>query len=175
MAEQEPAHEFLVRRQSPAIVEYVVTNRPRYPSTWRIWMERLFYLSKVILIVLIGVLLTFKMVPTVELFVIEVISLVVLFLRPFKEEKLLVLQSLGLQVSSSGWFYWITERTRFIPKSNVLDIVIHEAFRGFEIRYILAIMVLNEEKLEVVFSDLLPRRTVLEKVWRGSKDCLSKE
>lgn len=171
---EERGHEFLVRQQSPATVEYVVTNRPRYPSKWWLWFEVLFMLTKVILVVLNAVLLGFRArTATTEIIVVGVISLLILLLRPYKEERLLVLQSLGLQVYSSGWFYWFTSRTRFIPKSNILDALIHEAFQGFQIRYILVIVVLGEEKLQVVFNDLLPRREVLEEVWRGTKKRLS--
>jgi len=62
--------------------------------------------------------------------------------------------------------------SRFIPTSAIQDIVIHEAFRGFEVRFYLAIVVKGEEDVVVVFSSLLPKRAILEEVWRGTRKCL---
>ena len=52
---------------------------------------------------------------------------------------------------------------------------IHEAFIGFEVRFYLAIVVRGEEDVVVVFPTLLPRRAILETVWRGAKACLYEE
>jgi phosphatidylinositol N-acetylglucosaminyltransferase subunit H len=61
---------------------------------------------------------------------------------------------------------------RFIPTTSIQDILIHEAFRGFEVRFYLFIVVKGEEDVVVVFPKLLPRREVLETVWRGARACL---
>jgi len=66
--------------------------------------------------------------------------------------------------------------------------VIHEAFKGFEVRFFLAIIVTGATEVVVVFpvsrldvnvslilmaeQKLLPRRADLEVVWRGSRRCL---
>lgn len=62
--------------------------------------------------------------------------------------------------------------TRFIPTTSIQDIFIHEAFKGFEVRFYLAIVVKGEEDVVVVFPRLLPRREILEDVWRGAKKTL---
>ncbi|KAI9655167.1 MAG: hypothetical protein M1821_005650 [Bathelium mastoideum] len=85
--------------------------------------------------------------------------------------------------------------TKFIPTTRIQDIFIHEAFKGFEVRFYLAIIVEGEEEVEVVFpvsinlewkktnikaiitlisarQKMLPRRPILEEVWRGAKSCL---
>lgn len=80
--------------------------------------------------------------------------------------------------------------TRFIPTTQIQDIVIHEAFRGFEVRFYLAILVEGESEVVVVFpvrssfhfdyvsangkcnQNLLPRRAILENVWKGARKCL---
>jgi len=54
----------------------------------------------------------------------------------------------------------------------VQDIFIHEAFKGFEVRFYLAIVVKDEKEVVVVFPTLLPRRAILEEVWRGGRACL---
>ena len=67
------------------------------------------------------------------------------------EESLLVIRSLGIQTSSISPYYLLPATTRFIPTSQVRDIFIHEAFRGFEVRYYLAVVVEGEAEVVVVF------------------------
>jgi len=67
------------------------------------------------------------------------------------EESLLVLRGLGIQTSTSSPTYLSTATTRFIPTTQIQDVVIHEAFKGFEVRYYLAVIVDGESGLVVVF------------------------
>lgn len=67
------------------------------------------------------------------------------------EESLLVLRGLGIQTTSSSSTYLQTATTRFIPTTAIQDIFIHEAFKGFEVRFYLAIVVEGEEDVVVVF------------------------
>ncbi|OCL05371.1 hypothetical protein AOQ84DRAFT_399608 [Glonium stellatum] len=92
--------------------------------------------------------------------------------RGYTEESLLVLSGLGIQTSTSSPTYLSTATTRFIPTTSIQDIFIHEAFKGFEVRFYLAIVVQGEEDVVVVFPNLLPRRRILEEVWRGARACL---
>ncbi|KAK0658187.1 Phosphatidylinositol N-acetylglucosaminyltransferase subunit gpi15 [Lasiodiplodia hormozganensis] len=92
--------------------------------------------------------------------------------RGYTEESLLVLRGLGVQTSSSSPTYLSTATTRFIPTVSIQDIFIHEAFKGFEVRFYLCIVVEGEEDTVVVFPNLLPKRQILEEVWRGTKACL---
>lgn len=71
--------------------------------------------------------------------------------RGVAEESLLVLRGLGVQTSSSSPTYLSTATTRFIPTASIQDIFIHEAFKGFEVRFYLAIVVVGEEDTVVVF------------------------
>ena len=68
------------------------------------------------------------------------------------EESLITLRTLGIQTRSLSPWYLLPATTRFIPTSQILDIFIHEAFRGFEVRYYLAVVVEGEEDVVVVFS-----------------------
>ncbi|KAI0885369.1 GPI-GlcNAc transferase complex, PIG-H component-domain-containing protein [Annulohypoxylon maeteangense] len=99
-------------------------------------------------------------------------TLYLLSLRIGVEERLLVLRGLGIQTSSSGETIFSPLKTRFIPTDKIQDILINEAFRGFEVRHILVVIVEGEEHLVVVFPKLLPRPRILEKVWRGVRGCL---
>lgn len=58
---------------------------------------------------------------------------------------------MGVQTSTSSSLYFSPWATRFIPTTAIQDIFIHEAFKGFEVRYYLAIVVEGEEDLVVVF------------------------
>lgn len=71
--------------------------------------------------------------------------------RGYTEESLLVIRGLGVQTSTSSSSYIWTSSTKFIPTSSVQDIFIHEAFKGFEVRYYLSIVVEKEDELVVVF------------------------
>lgn len=67
------------------------------------------------------------------------------------EESLLTLRTLGIQTSTLSSSYLLPSNTRFIPTSQIRDIFIHEAFRGFEVRYYLAVVVEGEGDVVVVF------------------------
>lgn len=71
--------------------------------------------------------------------------------KGYTEESLLVIRGLGVQTSTSSPSYFSTSSTRFMPTSTIQDIFIHEAFRGFEVRFYLSIVVEGEESVVVVF------------------------
>ncbi|KAH8596900.1 putative GPI-15 component of glycosylphosphatidylinositol-N-acetylglucosaminyl (GPI-GlcNAc) transferase complex [Bisporella sp. PMI_857] len=110
--------------------------------------------------------------PTPAFLPILLLSLYLALLRPSTTESLLVLRGLGIQTSSSAPTYLSTATKRFIPTSKIQDIFINEAFKGFEVRYYLTIVVDGEEDVVVVFERLLPRLKILERVWRGARACL---
>lgn len=92
--------------------------------------------------------------------------------RSSVQESLLIIRGLGIQTSTSSSSYLSTPTTRFIPTAQVQDIFIHEAFIGFSVKFYLAVIVEGEEEAVVVFPKLLPRRDVLEEVWRGARGVL---
>ncbi|KAK5660928.1 hypothetical protein OQA88_12302 [Cercophora sp. LCS_1] len=89
-------------------------------------------------------------------------------------ESLLVLRGLGIQTSTTGEGLFGAWRpaTRFIATEKIRDVLINEAFRGLEVRYYLVVVVEGEEDVVVVFPRLLPRRRIVEAVWRGVGGCL---
>ncbi|GAB0137579.1 hypothetical protein EsDP_00005839 [Epichloe bromicola] len=93
-------------------------------------------------------------------------------LRVHSHESLLVLRGLGVQTTESPATYLAGAATRFIPTEKIQDIFVNEAFRGFEVRYYLVVVVEGEEDIVVVFPGLLPRRKIVETVWRGVRECL---
>lgn len=82
------------------------------------------------------------------------------------------MRGLGVQTRESPKSYFAGAATRFIPTEKIRDILINEAFRGFEVRYYLIVVVEGEQDLVVVFPGLLPRRRIVETVWRGARECL---
>ena len=119
-----------------------------------------------------------------------VLNIWLIFRKGYTEESLLVIRGLGVQTSTSSPSYLWTSSTRFIPTSSIQDIFIHEAFKGFEVKFYLCIVVEGEEDVVVVFpvcinafmlslalanpmrQNILPRREILEDVWRGARACL---
>ncbi|EPE35844.1 GPI-GlcNAc transferase complex [Glarea lozoyensis ATCC 20868] len=113
--------------------------------------------------------------PPTLLIPLSLVLLHILLQRPHTTETLLVLRGLGIQTSSSSASYLSSATTRFIPTEKVQDILVNEAFRGFEVRYYLVVVVEGEDDVVVVFPRLLPRRKVVESVWRGVRGCLWEE
>jgi len=111
-------------------------------------------------------------IPLIVLSTVSLLTLYVIFLRIHSTESLLVLRGLGIQTSTSSTTYLSSATTRFIPTAKIQDVLVNEAFKGFEVRYYLVIVVDGEEDVVVVFPRLLPRRKIVEKVWRGAKACL---
>ncbi|UNI19847.1 hypothetical protein JDV02_005994 [Purpureocillium takamizusanense] len=93
-------------------------------------------------------------------------------LRAHRSESLLVLRGLGVQTTESAGTWFSGAATRFIPTEKIQDILVNEAFRRFEVRYYLVVVVEGEEDVVVVFPGLLPRRGIVEAVWRGARECL---
>ena len=69
----------------------------------------------------------------------------------YTEESLMVLQGLGIQTSTSSPYYFVSPTTTFIPTTRIQDIVMHEAFKGLEVRFYLAVIVEGATEVAVVF------------------------
>lgn len=83
-----------------------------------------------------------------------------------------MLRGLGVQTTESPSTYLASPSTRFIPTEKIQDIFVNEAFIGFEVRYYLVVVVEGEEDVVIVFPGLLPKRRIVETVWRGARECL---
>lgn len=111
-------------------------------------------------------------VPLPALLVVAAVLVYLVGLRFHAEESLLVLRGLGVQTSKSAGTYFASAATRFIPTEKIQDIFVNEAFLGFEVRYYLVVVVEGEDDVVVVFPGLLPRRKIVETVWRGARESL---
>jgi len=98
------------------------------------------------------------------------LSTLLFFSKPAPiEESCLIIRSLGVQTTTRMRFP-LSSHSRFIPASEIDDVVLYEGFKGLEVRYYLGVVVNGEERLEVVFPKLLPKREILEQVWRGARE-----
>lgn len=111
-------------------------------------------------------------IPTPILVPASIALLWLLSRRGYVCESILVMRGLGVQTSESPGSFLAGTATRFIPTEKIQDILVNEAFRGFEVRYYLVVVVEGEDDLVVVFPNLLPRRKIVEEVWRGVRRCL---
>ena len=92
--------------------------------------------------------------------------------RPHTTETLLILRGLGVQTSTSSSTYFSGSSSRFIPTAEIQDVLVNEAFLGWEVRYYLVVVVKGEGEVVVVFPKLLPGRKTVEEVWRGGREAL---
>ncbi|KAG4305655.1 hypothetical protein PORY_001211 [Pneumocystis oryctolagi] len=163
----------LVKRPSPDVVEFTYYENFRWSINYVLkllafqyqWTSYIIYILQYIgLIQWIQELYMHK--PYVFFSIIAVFLYFLCRLMHPKpsSESLLVLHNLGLQVTLH--YFLLPSRTRFIPLSDILDVVIHEGFIGLEVRYYLALIIRNEDTLQVIFENLLPRREFLETVYK---------
>ncbi|KAJ5647955.1 hypothetical protein N7490_004327 [Penicillium lividum] len=188
----------LVQRPSPTTVSFTVSNAPSRSNSpakilfgFQVLLRTLLFLCVVVIALARLRHFSFEaegaiwasplgshicqLVDAYNPFVVAVMSTLVIygvFRRNYTEESLLVIRGFGIQTSTSSSTYLSSAVTRFIPTTQIQDIVIHEAFKGFEVRFYLAVMVEGEPDVLVVFPHLLPKREILEEVWRGSRRCL---
>ncbi|RDA91689.1 hypothetical protein CP533_2338 [Ophiocordyceps camponoti-saundersi (nom. inval.)] len=188
-----------IRRPSPTAAEFIVTTRPPPPATV-LSLRLLLRIPLLLLRLALGLAATMviytrwaKAFPrlasqTLGFLVLDrqdVLTMPLPFLLPaaftalwlvcrrlHAQESLLVLRGLGVQTTEQSPSYLGRPATRFIPTEKIQDIFINEAFRGFEVRYYLIVVVEGESDVVVVFPGLLPPRQIVETVWRGARECL---
>lgn len=61
-----------------------------------------------------------------------------------------MIRSLGVQTTTRMRFP-LASHSRFIPASEIDDVLLYEGFKGMQVRYYLAVVVRGEEKVEVIF------------------------
>ncbi|KAG0218242.1 hypothetical protein BGX33_008083 [Mortierella sp. NVP41] len=107
-----------------------------------------------------------------------VVALFILLRIVFKsfmvmEETILVIRDVGVQVKTV--YLGGRSVSRFIDRSKISDIIINEAITMFHIRVYMAIIVEGEDKMVVVFQNLLPRLNVLLQAYHGARSIIFNE
>jgi len=92
-------------------------------------------------------------------------------------ESVLVLPPYGIQLETHRGLPSLPlfVSRRFIPLTQVRDVLINEGLRRWDVRYYLAVLYSpwrGEQRLEVAYENTLPRFPVLLKVYRGIHECL---
>ncbi|OZJ06195.1 hypothetical protein BZG36_00979 [Bifiguratus adelaidae] len=83
-----------------------------------------------------------------------------------REESILAIREVGVQVKTT--YVSGQSKIRFIDKSKLVNIVIHEGITMWQLKSYLTILVRDEHRTTVVFEHLLPRlRPTLLQVYHG--------
>lgn len=90
-------------------------------------------------------------VPWIYLAPMSLIVFSLVLKKGYTTESLLVIRGMGVQTTTSSPTYLSTATTRFIPTNMIQDIFVYEAFKEFEVRFYLAIVVEGEHDVVVVF------------------------
>lgn len=91
-----------------------------------------------------------------------------------KEERVLVVQDLGIQLST---VYWTGRHAdTFIDKDKIQDIVINEGITRCKVIFYMSIILEGEEKnMRLVFSHIFLRLPLILKVYRGLRAVIYQE
>lgn len=109
----------------------------------------------------------------------------IVLLKQSPTDSVIAIKNVGIQlISRKGWRFLSDEET-FIPINDIIDLVIHEGFHGYGqvIFYLCALTRLKENStksdsttkndiIKIFFQKFLPRKDVLLKVWKLSKQLL---
>jgi len=92
-------------------------------------------------------------------------------------ESILVLPPYGIQLETHRGLPSLPlfVSRRFIPLTEVQDVLINEGLRRWDVRYYLAVLYSprqGEQRLEVAYENMLPRFPVLIEVYHGVHECL---
>ncbi|KAF9406441.1 hypothetical protein BGZ94_003112 [Podila epigama] len=98
---------------------------------------------------------------------------VVFKLMMVTEETILVIRDVGIQVKTV--YLGGRSVSRFIDRSKIQDIIINEAITMMHIRVYMAIIVEGEDKMVVVFQNLLPRLNVVLQAYHGARSIIFHE
>uniref|UniRef100_A0A6B2LLF0 Phosphatidylinositol N-acetylglucosaminyltransferase subunit H conserved domain-containing protein n=1 Tax=Arcella intermedia TaxID=1963864 RepID=A0A6B2LLF0_9EUKA len=87
--------------------------------------------------------------------------------RMVKEESLLVIRDLGVQINTK--YYSGGGTSEFIDRKKIKSIIINEGITMGDIIFYMAIIVRKKEKMVIVFKTLRPRIDTLLDIFKGSR------
>jgi len=94
-------------------------------------------------------------------------------LTQVKEERVLVVQDLGIQLST---VYWTGRHAdTFIDKDKIKDIIINEGITRCKVIFYMAIILKGEDSMRLVFSHICLRLPLVLKVYRGIRAVIYQE
>lgn len=111
--------------------------------------------------------------------VVAILAIVLLLSLEEASDTLMVIEDMGVQISSkSRWkFLNIGRHGKFLPISEIIDIVIHEGFHGYgQVIYYMCVLTrdtgIEGNGVQVIFPNFLPRKEILLQVWKLSRQML---
>lgn len=110
-----------------------------------------------------------------------VLTLILISLQE-QSDTLMVMEDMGVQLSSKKPWRFLNEGSNkvFIPRTDIIDIVIHEGFHGYgQVIFYMCILTKTQDTgssegngIKVVFPNFLPRKDLLLQVWKQSRKML---
>lgn len=117
---------------------------------------------------------------TLSVILIQVVVIVLLLFVQEPQDTLTIMKGIGAQLESHKIMSFQSSNT-FIPINNIIDLVIHEGFHNYgQVIFYLCFLTKNfqleklakDDVIQVVFGEFLPRKDVLLKVWKLSRQLL---
>ncbi|CAO3619050.1 unnamed protein product [Cunninghamella echinulata] len=100
-----------------------------------------------------------------------IIGWIWLKLRRVKQESLLVMRDIGIQVKTTYWNG--KSESIFINRLRIEDVVINEGITLWQVKPYIAILIKDQSKMLIVFENLLPPlNPVLIDTYRGTRQLL---
>eukprot|EP00164_Ancoracysta_twista_P006876 GFYU01009673.1.p1 GENE.GFYU01009673.1~~GFYU01009673.1.p1 ORF type:complete len:171 (+),score=34.20 GFYU01009673.1:90-602(+) len=90
-----------------------------------------------------------------------------------KEESVLLMQELGIQLKTK--YAGGKEKTFFIDKSKIKNVIINEGITNWSVIYYIAFVVEGHNQLIVAYSNLCPRLNLLQKVYHPIRAMISSD
>lgn len=96
-------------------------------------------------------------------------------LRPVKQESVMAIRGMGLQINSTGHIKGLSDSCVFIPYHDILDILINEVFIGLQVLPVMQIVRKDSLELDLAFKSLTPPLDDLQTAWKGLRHALIDE
>lgn len=90
-----------------------------------------------------------------------------LLLRCQVTEGVLAIAGLGLQLERKGRIVFWSDESRFFAKHTILGILINEVFEGFQVNYVLQIVINHANEMSLIFPQLRPGLPMIKEVWQN--------
>lgn len=147
---------------SETVIEFKASNHDTQSTS----------ITLLIIVVLIKTIMLFfdmnlvYLVPFIIIFVILVHDI----LNYVQEESVMIIKDFGIQLKKSYRFK--KDYIQFLGRGKIESIFVHEYIRGSSVRYCLAYLLHNENRLLLSFKDVYPGLPALHTVFRSCTDAL---
>ncbi|RLV91616.1 hypothetical protein JA1_003751 [Spathaspora sp. JA1] len=107
-------------------------------------------------------------------------TIILVLLRQQPEDTMIVMKGIGVQLVTKKKWRFQNSSQSFIPIKDMIDLVIHEGFHKYgQVIFYLCILTRSSEQsnveeniIKIIFPEFLPRKDILLKVWKSSRQLL---